>query len=98
MWHREGSYGAIAEQLFSALSHNVFYWNSIRPGRRVRTVAIRIQRQVRGARLVTAKVPELKSVHELKRRIDTASEMSPHAAGTEPAMRVCVRCRGKPDQ
>ncbi len=78
MWHREGSYDAIAETLFTGLNHNRFLleYDSPRAGtfeplRFVppgKTVVLG---------LVSTKVPELEKVDDLKRRIEEASKYVP---------------------
>ena len=78
MWHREGSYDAIAERLFSELPHDRFLleYDSPRAGgfeplRYVRKNAVVV------LGLVSTKVPELESVDELRRRVDAAAKYVP---------------------
>lgn len=78
MWHREGTYDAIAEMLFSELQHDRFLleYDSPRAGSfaplrfvpRNKTVVLG---------LVSTKVPQLETVEELKRRIGEASRYLP---------------------
>jgi 5-methyltetrahydropteroyltriglutamate--homocysteine methyltransferase len=75
MWHREGSYDAIAERLFNELPHQRFLleYDSPRAGSfaplrfvpKGKTVVLG---------LISTKVPELETVDELKRRIDEATK------------------------
>jgi 5-methyltetrahydropteroyltriglutamate--homocysteine methyltransferase len=78
MWHREGSYDAIAERLFSELPHDRFLleYDSPRAGgfeplRYVRKDAVVV------LGLVSTKVPQLESVDELRRRVDAAAKYVP---------------------
>jgi 5-methyltetrahydropteroyltriglutamate--homocysteine methyltransferase len=78
MWHREGSYDAIAERLFAELPHQRFLleYDSPRAGSfeplrfvpKGKTVVLG---------LVSTKVPELEAVDALKRRIAEASKYLP---------------------
>jgi methionine synthase II (cobalamin-independent) len=78
MWHREGSYDAIAERLFVELPHQRFLleYDSPRAGSfeplrfvpKGKTVVLG---------LVSTKVPELEQVDMLKRRIEEASKYLP---------------------
>jgi 5-methyltetrahydropteroyltriglutamate--homocysteine methyltransferase len=78
MWHREGSYDAIAEMLFTELRHDrlLLEYDSPRAGTfeplrfvpKGKTVVLG---------LVSTKVPELESVDDLKQRIDRASKYIP---------------------
>jgi methionine synthase II (cobalamin-independent) len=78
MWHREGSYDAIAETLFGGLRHDRFLleYDSLRAGtfEPLRFVP-KDKLVVLG--LVSTKVPEIEPVDELKRRIDEASKFIP---------------------
>jgi len=78
MWHREGSYDAIAERLFNELPHQRFLleYDSPRAGSfaPLRFVP-RDKIVVLG--LVSTKVPRLEPVDELKRRIDEAAKFVP---------------------
>jgi 5-methyltetrahydropteroyltriglutamate--homocysteine methyltransferase len=75
MWHREGSYDAIAERLFNELPHQRFLleYDSPRAGSfaplrfvpKGKTVVLG---------LISTKVPELETLDELKRRIDEATK------------------------
>jgi 5-methyltetrahydropteroyltriglutamate--homocysteine methyltransferase len=78
MWHREGTYDAIAERLFSELPHDRFLleYDSPRAGgfeplRHVRKDAVVV------LGLVSTKVPQLESLDELRRRVDTAAKYLP---------------------
>ena len=78
MWHREGSYDAIAEMLFTELHHDrlLLEYDSPRAGTfeplrfvpKGKTVVLG---------LVSTKVPELEMVDDLKQRIDRASKYIP---------------------
>jgi 5-methyltetrahydropteroyltriglutamate--homocysteine methyltransferase len=78
MWHREGSYDAIAERLFNELPHQRFLleYDSPRAGgfAPLRFVP-KGKLVVLG--LVSTKVPELESTEELMRRIDEAAKYLP---------------------
>jgi 5-methyltetrahydropteroyltriglutamate--homocysteine methyltransferase len=78
MWHREGSYDAIAEQLFTGLPHQRFLleYDSARAGgfEPLRFVPAG-KTVVLG--LVSTKTGELESADDLKRRIDQASRYLP---------------------
>jgi 5-methyltetrahydropteroyltriglutamate--homocysteine methyltransferase len=78
MWHREGSYDAIAERLFNELPHQRFLleYDSPRAGSfaPLRFVP-RDKIVVLG--LVSTKVARLEPVEELKRRIDEAARFVP---------------------
>jgi 5-methyltetrahydropteroyltriglutamate--homocysteine methyltransferase len=78
MWHREGSYDAIAERLFNELPHQRFLleYDTERAG------SFAPLRYVPKGRvvvlgLVSTKGPELESAEALKRRIDEASKYLP---------------------
>ncbi len=78
MWHREGSYDAIAERLFNELPHQRFLleYDTDRAG------SFAPLRYVPKGRvvvlgLVSTKGPELESAEALKRRIDEASKYLP---------------------
>jgi 5-methyltetrahydropteroyltriglutamate--homocysteine methyltransferase len=78
MWHREGSYDAIAERLFNELPHQRFLleYDSPRAGG---FAPLRFVPKDRIAvlGLVSTKVPELESLDELQRRIDEAAKYLP---------------------
>ena len=78
MWHREGSYDAVAERLFGGLKHRrlLLEYDSERAGgfEPLRFVP-KGTTVVLG--LVSTKVPELESVDDLKRRIDDAARFLP---------------------
>ena len=78
MWHREGTYDAIAERLFNELPYQRFLleYDSPRAGSfaplrfvpKGKTVVLG---------LISTKMPELESVDDLKRRIDEATKHLP---------------------
>jgi 5-methyltetrahydropteroyltriglutamate--homocysteine methyltransferase len=78
MWHREGTYDAIAERLFNELPHDRFLleYDSPRAGgfEPLRYVP---RGKIIVLGLVSTKVPTLESVDDLKRRIDTAAKYVP---------------------
>ena len=78
MWHREGSYDAIAERLFNELPYQRFLleYDSPRAGgfAPLRFVP---KDKVVVLGLVSTKVPELESMDELQRRIDEAARYIP---------------------
>ena len=75
MWHREGSYDAIAEALFGGLRHDRFLleYDSPRAGS-FEPLRFVPKDKVAVLGLVSTKVPEIETVDELKRRIDEASK------------------------
>lgn len=78
MWHREGSYDAIAERLFNGLPHRRFLLEYDSP----RAGSFEPLRFVPKGRivvlgLVSTKVPQLETVEQLKRRIDEAAKFLP---------------------
>ncbi len=78
MWHREGSYDAIAERLFNELAHDRFLleYDSERAGSfaplrflpKGKTVVLG---------LVSTKIPQLERLEDLRRRIEEASRYAP---------------------
>ena len=78
MWHREGSYDAIAERLFNTLPHDRFLleYDTERAGSFAPLRFVPKGRVV-VLGLVSTKGPELESVETLKRRIEEASKMLP---------------------
>ena len=78
MWHREGSYDAVAERLFSELRHRrlLLEYDTERAGgfEPLRFVP---KGTVVVLGLVSTKVPKLESVDFLKRRIDDAARYLP---------------------
>jgi 5-methyltetrahydropteroyltriglutamate--homocysteine methyltransferase len=75
MWHREGTYDAIAERLFNELPHDRFLLEYDTP----RAGGFEPLRFVPKGKivvlgLVSTKVPELESVDDLKRRIEAATK------------------------
>ena len=75
MWHREGSYDAIAEMLFSGLRHDRFLleYDSPRAGS-FEPLRFVPKEKVAVLGLVSTKVPQIEKVDDLKRRIDEASK------------------------
>ncbi len=75
MWHREGTYDAIAERLFNDLPHDRFLleYDSPRAGgfEPLRFVP---KGKIVVLGLISTKVPELETVDDLKRRIDDAAK------------------------
>jgi len=78
MWHREGTYDAIAERLFNELPHQRFLleYDSPRAGS-FAPLRFVPKGSVVVLGLVSSKVPEIESVDALKRRIDEASRFVP---------------------
>jgi 5-methyltetrahydropteroyltriglutamate--homocysteine methyltransferase len=78
MWHREGSYDAIAERLFSELPHQRFLleYDSPRAGSFAPLRFVPNDKIV-VLGLISTKVPELESMEELRRRIDEAASYVP---------------------
>jgi 5-methyltetrahydropteroyltriglutamate--homocysteine methyltransferase len=78
MWHREGSYDAIAERLFTELPHHRFLleYDSPRAGS-FAPLRFMPKGKVAVLGLVSTKVPELETVDALKRRIDEAAKVLP---------------------
>ncbi|MBI2089517.1 MAG: methionine synthase [Deltaproteobacteria bacterium] len=78
MWHREGTYDAIAERLFSELNHDRFLLEYDSP--RAGTFApLRFvpKGKVVVLGLVSTKVAALEKIDDLKRRIDEATQVVP---------------------
>jgi 5-methyltetrahydropteroyltriglutamate--homocysteine methyltransferase len=75
MWHREGSYDAIAERLFTELPHDRFLleYDSPRAGS-FEPLRFVPKGRVVVLGLISTKVPELEKVDNLKRRIDDAGK------------------------
>ncbi len=78
MWHREGTYDAIAERLFNELPHQRFLleYDSPRSGS-FAPLRFVPKGKVIVLGLVSTKVPELETVDELKRRIEEAAKHLP---------------------
>jgi 5-methyltetrahydropteroyltriglutamate--homocysteine methyltransferase len=78
MWHREGSYDAIAERLFTELPHQRFLleYDSPRAGS-FAPLRFVPKDKVVVLGLVSTKVPELEPVDALARRIDEAARYVP---------------------
>jgi 5-methyltetrahydropteroyltriglutamate--homocysteine methyltransferase len=75
MWHREGSYDAIAEMLFTELAHDrlLLEYDSPRAGT-FEPLRFVPKGKIVVLGLVSTKVPEIENVDELKRRIEEASK------------------------
>jgi 5-methyltetrahydropteroyltriglutamate--homocysteine methyltransferase len=78
MWHREGTYDAIAERLFTELPHHRFLleYDSPRAGS-FAPLRFLPKGKVAVLGLVSTKVPEMESVDALRRRIDEAAKVVP---------------------
>jgi len=78
MWHREGSYDAIAERLFGELPHDRFLleYDTERAGS-FAPLRFMPKGKVAVLGLVSTKGPELETVDALKRRIDEAAKFLP---------------------
>jgi len=78
MWHREGSYDAIAERLFTELPHHRFLleYDSPRAGS-FAPLRFLPKGKIAVLGLVSTKVPELETVEALKRRIGEAAKVVP---------------------
>lgn len=78
MWHREGSYDAIAERLFGGLRHDrlLLEYDSPRAGT-FEPLRFVPKDKVVVLGLVSTKVPELEKVDDLKRRIEEAARYIP---------------------
>ena len=79
MWHREGSYDAIAEALFGGLQHHRFLleYDSPRAGT-FEPLRFVPKGKIVVLGLVSTKVPEIEKVDDLKRRIDQSMQISFH--------------------
>jgi 5-methyltetrahydropteroyltriglutamate--homocysteine methyltransferase len=78
MWHREGSYDAIAERLLNELPHQRFLleYDSPRAGS-FAPLRFVPKDKVVVLGLVSTKVPELESLDELERRVEEAAKYVP---------------------
>jgi len=78
MWHREGSYDAIAEKIFTELHHDRFLleYDSPRAGN-FEPLRFVPKDKVVVLGLVSTKVPEIEKTDDLKRRIEEASKYIP---------------------
>jgi 5-methyltetrahydropteroyltriglutamate--homocysteine methyltransferase len=78
MWHREGTYDAIAERLLTELKHDRFLleYDSPRAGG-FAPLRFLPKGKVVVLGLVSTKVPQLEKIDELKRRIEEASQYVP---------------------
>jgi methionine synthase II (cobalamin-independent) len=78
MWHREGSYDAIAERLFNELPHDRFLleYDTPRAGS-FEPLRFVPKGKVVVLGLVSTKGPELEKLDDLKRRIDEAAKFIP---------------------
>jgi 5-methyltetrahydropteroyltriglutamate--homocysteine methyltransferase len=76
MWHREGTYDAIAEQLFNELPHDRFLleYDTPRAGS-FEPLRFVPKGKVVVLGLVSTKGPELEKIDDLKRRIDEAAKV-----------------------
>jgi 5-methyltetrahydropteroyltriglutamate--homocysteine methyltransferase len=75
MWHREGSYDAIAERLFNTLPHDRFLleYDSPRAGS-FEPLRFVPKGKVVVLGLISTKVPQLETIDDLRRRIGEASK------------------------
>lgn len=78
MWHREGSYDAIAEMLFTELRHDrlLLEYDSPRAGT-FEPLRFVPKGKIVVLGLVSTKVPEIEKVDDLKSRIDEAGKFVP---------------------
>jgi 5-methyltetrahydropteroyltriglutamate--homocysteine methyltransferase len=78
MWHREGTYDAIAERLLNELNHNrfLFEYDTPRAGG-FEPLRFLPKGKVIVLGLVSTKVSQLETVDDLKRRIDDAAKYAP---------------------
>jgi methionine synthase II (cobalamin-independent) len=78
MWHREGSYDAIAERLFNELPHRRFLleYDSPRAGS-FAPLRFVPKGKIVVLGLISTKVPELEPLDDLKRRVDEAAKYVP---------------------
>jgi 5-methyltetrahydropteroyltriglutamate--homocysteine methyltransferase len=78
MWHREGSYDAIAEQVFAGLKHQrlLLEYDDERSGS-FEPLRFVPKGKVAVLGLITTKTPRVETVDDLKRRIDDASRYLP---------------------
>jgi methionine synthase II (cobalamin-independent) len=78
MWHREGSYDAIAEKLFNELRHDRFLleYDSPRAGT-FEPLRFVPKGKIVVLGLVSTKVADIETVDDLKRRIDSACKYIP---------------------
>ena len=100
MWHREGTYDAIAERLFNELPHDRFLleYDSPRAGgfEPLRFVP---KGKIVVLGLVSTKVPELEIGRRPQAPHRRGGEVrSARSARAQPAMRLCLRRGRQPDQ
>jgi 5-methyltetrahydropteroyltriglutamate--homocysteine methyltransferase len=78
MWHREGTYDAIAERLFVELPYDRFLleYDSPRAGG-FEPLRFMPKGKVAVLGLISTKVPEMEKIDDLKRRIDQAAKFIP---------------------
>ena len=78
MWHREGTYDAIAERLFTDLPHHRFLleYDSPRAGS-FAPLRFMPKGKVAVLGLISTKVPKLETIDALRRRIDEAAKHIP---------------------
>lgn len=77
-WHREGSYGAIAEKLFTSLNHQrlLLEYDSDRAGG-FEPLRFILKNKIAVLGLVSTKSSDMENVDDLKHRIDQASQFLP---------------------
>jgi 5-methyltetrahydropteroyltriglutamate--homocysteine methyltransferase len=78
MWHREGTYDAISEQLFNGLNHQrlLLEYDSDRAGS-FEPLRFVPKGKIAVLGLVTTKAPEVESVDDLSQRLDEAARYLP---------------------
>jgi 5-methyltetrahydropteroyltriglutamate--homocysteine methyltransferase len=78
MWHREGSYDAIAERLLNELNHDrfLFEYDSPRAGG-FEPLRFLPKGKLVVLGLVSTKVPQPENIEDLKRRVEEASRYAP---------------------
>ena len=78
MWHREGSYDAIAERLFNELRHDrlLLEYDSPRAGT-FEPLRFVPKGKIVVLGLVSTKIPEIEKIDDLKRRLETACKFIP---------------------
>jgi 5-methyltetrahydropteroyltriglutamate--homocysteine methyltransferase len=78
MWHREGTYDAIAERLFTELPYHRFLLEYDSPRAGTFDVLRFVPKgKVAVLGLVSTKVPQMEKIDDLKRRIDEAAKFIP---------------------
>jgi 5-methyltetrahydropteroyltriglutamate--homocysteine methyltransferase len=78
MWHREGTYDAIAERLFNEMPYDRYMleYDSPRAGG-FEPLRFMPKGKIAVLGLVSTKVPEMETIDSLKRRIDDATKFIP---------------------